>query len=146
MDLEFEGKTKKFVVIYLYDLTIFSHCHEHNLKHLRKVFDRCKKFGISLNPKMSLFALQEGKLLSHIISKEGVVVDPKGVSTIQALILLRNKKEVQAFLVKIIFLRRLIPNYVEIVKDINHMMKKNHEVKWNIPTRYAFDHIKKAIA
>jgi len=42
-----------------------------------KVFDRCRKFGISLNPKKSLFVVKEGKFLGHIISKEGVIIDPK---------------------------------------------------------------------
>jgi len=113
---------------------------------LRKVFDRCRKFGISLNPKKSSFALQEGKFLSHIISKERVVIDPKRFSTIYTLILPRNKKEVQAFLGKIKILRRFIPNYAEIIKDIIDMLKNNHEIIWNFPARYAFDHIKKAIA
>lgn len=70
MDLEFVGKTKKFVVIYLDDLTFFSNSDENHLKHLRKVFDRCRKFGISLNPKKSLFALQEGKLVTLFRKKE----------------------------------------------------------------------------
>ena len=110
-----------------------------------KVFDSCNKFRISLNPKKSLFSIKEGKLLGHIISKDGVVIDPKRVSTIQSLSLPRNKKKIQAFLGKINFLRRSIPKYAEIVKDITYMLKKNHEFKWTIPTRYAFDQIKKAI-
>jgi len=65
---------------------------------LRKVFDKCKKFWISRNPKKSLFAIKEGKLLGHIISKEGVVIDPRRVSAIQGLSLPRNKKEIGDFL------------------------------------------------
>ena len=30
-------------------------------------------------------------------------------------------------------------NYAKIVKDINDMLKKIHEIKWTIPARYAFD-------
>ena len=75
-----------------------------------------------MNPKKSLFAIKEGKLLGHIISKEGVVIDPKRVFSIETLTLPRNKKEIQAFLGKINFLRRIIPNYVEILKDIIDMI------------------------
>jgi len=63
MDVVFMGKTSKFTVIYLDDLTVFSDSDENCLKHLSKVFDRCRKFGISLNPKKSLFSIKEGKLL-----------------------------------------------------------------------------------
>jgi hypothetical protein len=29
----------------------------------------CKKYGISLNPKKTIFDVEEGKLLGHIISQ-----------------------------------------------------------------------------
>ena len=77
MDIAFMGQVNKFVVIYLDDITVFSKSDQRHLKHLMKVFDRCRKFGISLNPKKSLFAVKKRKLLGHIISKEGVVIDPK---------------------------------------------------------------------
>jgi len=144
MDLAFVGKINKFIVIYLDDLTVFSNSDEKHLKHLRKVFDRCKQFRISLNPEKSLFSIKEGKLLGHIISKGGVVIDPKRVLTIEVTSLPRNKKEIQAFLGKIKFLRIFIPNYVEIIKDITDMLKKDHEVKWIVQARYEFTQIKKA--
>jgi len=145
MDLSFVGKTSEFTVIYLDDLTVFSDSDESHLKHLSKVFDRCMKFGISFNPKKYLFVVKEGKLLAKIISK-GVIIDPKRVSAIHTLSLPRNKKEIQTFLGKINFLRRFIPNYAKIVKDIKNMLKKNNEVKWTVPARYDFDHIKNAIS
>ena len=77
MYIAFMGQVNKFVVIYLDDITTFSKFDQKHLKHLIKVFDRCRKFGISLNPKTSLFAVREGKLLGRIISKEGVVIGPK---------------------------------------------------------------------
>ena len=60
--------------------------------------------------------------MGHIISKEGVVIDLKQVFSIETLALPRNRKEIQAFLGKINFLRRFIPNYAEIVKDIIVML------------------------
>ena len=99
-----------------------------------------------MNPKKSLFAIKERKLLGHIISKEGVVIDPKHVSAIETLTLPRNKKEIQAFLGKINFLRRSIPKYAKILKDITDMLRKDHEVKWTVSSRHAFDQIKKTIS
>ena len=75
MDLDFVGLKDKFVLIYLDDLTVYSPNHEDHLQHLRRVFMKCRKFGISLNPKKSQFALSEGKLLGHIVSAEGVKID-----------------------------------------------------------------------
>ena len=93
-----------------------------------------EKYGISINPNKSLFVVKEGKVQGHIISMKGFVIGPKRVSAIQTLSFPRNKKEIQTFLRKINFLRRFIRNYAEIVKDITDMLKKKHEVKWEVST------------
>ena len=85
MDLAFVGIKDKFVLIYLDDLTIYSHSHHDHLQHLRKVFMKCRRYRISLNPKKSQFELNEGKLLGHIVSDEGVKIDLMRVEAIQKL-------------------------------------------------------------
>lgn len=82
MNLAFVGNVNKFIVIYLDDLIVFSESDAKHIKHLKKAFHKCRKFEISHNPKIIVFTMMEGKLLGHIISKEGVIISPKGVSTI----------------------------------------------------------------
>jgi hypothetical protein len=83
-----------------------------------------RKYGLSLNPKKSLFSMKEGKLLGHIVSAEGVKIDPNRVEAIKTLSLPRSKKEIQSFLGKINFLRRFISNFVELVKFITVHVEK----------------------
>ena len=83
MDIAFVGEKDKFVLIYLDDIIVFSSSNKDHLQHLRKVFLKCRQFGISVNPKKSQFALEEGKLLGHIVSTEGVKIDPAMVQAIQ---------------------------------------------------------------
>jgi hypothetical protein len=129
MDIAFIGEKDQFVVIYLYDITVFSGSDKEHFYHLRKVFLKCRRFGLSLNPKKSLFSMMEGKILGHIVSVEGVRINPSRVEAIQTLSLPRSKKEVQAFLGKINFLRRLVSNFTELVKHITTMLRKGNEVK-----------------
>ena len=68
MDIAFADEKDKIMVIYLDDIAIFSNFDEEHVTHLLKMFKNCKKFGISLNPKNSFFAMKERKLLEHIIS------------------------------------------------------------------------------
>ena len=68
MDIAFLEELGYFIIIYLDDVTVFSKIDEERLAHLRRFFEKCRKFGISLNPKKTFFGLQEGKLLGHIIS------------------------------------------------------------------------------
>ena len=82
MDIAFAKEIYEFLVIYLGDINVFSKTDYEHLDHLSKVFIKCRKFGISLNPKNTLFGLEEGKLLGHIISKEGIRIDPARIEII----------------------------------------------------------------
>ena len=106
---------------------------------------KCRKFGISLNPKKSQFALSKGKLLGHIVLAEGVKIDPVRVEEIQKLSIPRSKRDIQSFLGKINFVRRFIPNFSKLVKHITSMLKKDVEIKWTDQARSSFEDIKKAI-
>jgi hypothetical protein len=76
MDIAFIGEKEKFVVIYLDDITVFSRSDKEHYDHLKRVFLKCRKFNLSLNPKKYLFSMKEGKLLGHIMSVEGVRIYP----------------------------------------------------------------------
>ena len=76
MDIDFMGLKDKFVLIYIDELVVYSNSHEEHLQHLRRVFLKCIKFWISLNPKKSQFSLSEGKIVGHIVLAEGVKIDP----------------------------------------------------------------------
>jgi len=145
MDIAFIGEKDLFVVIYLDDITVFSRSDKEHCCHLREVFLKCQRFGLSLNPKKYLFSMKEGKLLSHIVLVEGVMIDPNRVEAIQTLSLPRSKKEVQAFLGKINFLRRFVSNFFELVKHIIDMLRKGNEVKWTAEPKEYFFQIKRAL-
>jgi hypothetical protein len=142
MDIDFMGEKDNFFLIYLEDIIAYSSSHEEYLKHLKRVFLKCRQFGISLNPKKSQFALKKGKLLGHIVSAEGVKIDPARVEAIQKLSMPRSKKDIQSLLGKINFVRRFIPNFAELVKHITSMLKKGSKIKCKENERSSFQDIK----
>jgi len=77
-------------------------------------------------------------LLEHIVSKDRIKVDPKIFEFIDQINIPRNKKEILSFLGRINFLRRFIPNFVEIIKLITDMLKKDNEVKWTKESKASF--------
>jgi hypothetical protein len=129
MDYTFKDLIGKIIEIYQDDLTMFSKDRKDHVKQLKQIFDICRRFGISLNPKKSVFGVDEGKFLGHIISKEGVKVDPSKIEAIEKIPLPETKKVVQCFFGKINFFRRFIPNFVEITKPISNLLKKYREFK-----------------
>ena len=77
MDKAFLTLMYRFVLVYLDDITIFSKNASNHFQHLRVIFERCREYGILLNPKKSVFSVHEGKLLGFIVSKEGVTIEPE---------------------------------------------------------------------
>jgi len=97
MDIDFAKEIHEFLVVYQDDITVFSKFDNEHLDHLRRVFIKCRKFAISLNPKKTLFGLEEGKLLGHIISRDGIRIDPARIEAILTITHPRNIKELQSF-------------------------------------------------
>ena len=92
IDVEFWGLINTCVVVYLDDIMVYSKNIEEHIQHLTQIFERCRKYGISLNPKKTMFDVEEGKLLCHIISQEGIRIDPERIRAISQLplIITRN--------------------------------------------------------
>jgi hypothetical protein len=124
MDHAFNELIGNFMEDYQDDLTMHSRKIEDHIHHLRKVFERCGSYGISLNPKNCLFVVIQGKLLSHIVCKEGIYIDPERVKVVNELNPPTSKKGVQTFFRKINFFRRFDPDNASIVKPINLLLKK----------------------
>ena len=82
MDEAFKGLVNKCIVIYMDDLMVFSKYQSTHITDLRQIFNRCPKYGISLNPKKCSFGLTNGKILGNVISKAGISMDPDRVEGI----------------------------------------------------------------
>lgn len=145
MNSSFSHLLNKVIVVYLDDLIVFSKRCRNHLKYLRSVIQRCKEHGIPLNPKNFVFAVTEGKLLGHIMSKEGIKIDPERVKEIQQLGLPSNRTGVKSFFGKTNFLRRFVPDFAETTKHMVSLMSEKNIFKWSTEAIKAFDDIKKAI-
>jgi hypothetical protein len=123
MDFSFRDMIGKIIEIYQDDLTVVSKESNAHVSHFRKIFERCRKYGFSLNPKKSIFGIDKGKLLGHVVSEEGISIDLDRVESIKKIPSPTNKKSLQSFFGKINFIRRFIPNFVEKVKPMNALLK-----------------------
>lgn len=103
MQLAFNDLIKKIIQIYPNDITVYSRCRKYHFKHVRRVLIRCRRFGISLNTKKSVFGVTRSKLLGHIVSEARISIDPKRVEEIKNLLPPNLKKEVQSFMGRVNF-------------------------------------------
>lgn len=85
------------MVVYLDDVIVFSKRRSDHIHHLKKIFECCRKYRISLNPKKSIFVVFEGDFLGHIITKNGITIDPERVKSITQILLPNDKNPMQYF-------------------------------------------------
>jgi len=86
------------VKVYVEDILAKSKKEEDHVQVLRKLFERLWEFQLRLNPVQCLFRVKTGKLLSFMVSSQGIEVDLEKVKAIEDMSTLKIEKEVKCFL------------------------------------------------
>jgi hypothetical protein len=99
---------KHIVEPYLDDLPAHSSSQSDHIGHLWAIFLRCRFYHIRLNPHKCIFIVESVQLLSFVVSKDGIRVDPLKIKVIIALPPPNNLTQLQNLQGKANFLRRFI--------------------------------------
>ena len=93
-----------------------------------------------------MFAVTEGELLGHVVSKKGISIDPKRIKAIEQIPLPHNKKGMQSFMGIINFVGRFVPDFAQIIRPLQQMVKQSVQFKWIDVEKNAFSKIKTVLA
>jgi hypothetical protein len=84
-------------------------------------------------------------MLGHIISKDRIKIDPRKIESIWKVEHPRNIKEIQSFIGKINFMRRVIPNLAKLLRNTTNMLKRYTKIRWNTKYKQSFEQVKHAL-
>ena len=71
----FKEYLRDFLEIFMDDLCIHLSDRMEHIEHFKKIFEKCQVYSICLNPEKCKFMVRQGKILSHIVSKNGISTD-----------------------------------------------------------------------
>ena len=124
MDIAFKGLINKTVVVYLDDITVFSKKKSNHLHDLNQIFERCKRYGISLNPKKTSLLLIKESSWALSFPKTVFILIQIGLKKSMKFHFLIKKKSMQSFLGQINFVKRFVPNFSHIILPLQTMINK----------------------
>ncbi|XP_047325223.1 uncharacterized protein LOC124929014 [Impatiens glandulifera] len=144
MNEVFKTYLRKFVLVFFYDILIYSRTWEDHLKQLRLVFELLKQHHLVLKHSKCVFACLEVDYLGHVISQQGVAVDMSKISAIKIWPTPDSLKQLRGFLGLTGYYRRFVKNYGSIARPLTSLLKRGKLV-WNEEADVAFEELKKAM-
>ncbi|GJP61792.1 hypothetical protein CLOP_g18920 [Closterium sp. NIES-67] len=116
-----------------------------HLKDLDAVFTLLHKNRLITKGSKCDFLKQELEFLGHVVSTEGVKIDPKKIKTIQEWKPPTNPKELLSFLGFVNYVRRFIPNMAGLSAPLTDRLKDHDCFWWGEKQQAAFDQLKIAL-
>jgi hypothetical protein len=84
------------------------------------------------------FWLNKVGFLGHIVSAEGVAVDPSKVASVTEWESPKNARDIRSFLGLAGYYHRFIDNFSKIAKPMMELLKKEKKFEWSDPCEASF--------
>lgn len=139
-----EPYLRKFVMVFLDDILIYSPDLPSHVTHLRLVFTLLRKHQFFIKQSKCQFAMQQLHYLGHIIAADGVATDPAKIQAMVQWPVPTNVTELRGFLGLTGYYRRFVKNFGIIAKPLTNLLKKK-QFSWSSEAQLAFDRLKSAM-
>ena len=145
------AKHRKFCIVYLDDILVFSKTKADHLRHLKIIFEELRRNNLYLNPKKCRIAQKEVQFVGHIVGSGTLKPIHDKVKAIQDWPEPRTVHEVRQFLGLASYYRKFIKDFAKIAVPLHELLKcsdstarqeLHRKVTWNAQCRLAFDTIK----
>jgi hypothetical protein len=118
MNSVFMLELDQFVVVFIDDILVYSKSVEEHEEHLRIVFQRLREHQLYAKFSKCKLWIKEVPFLGHVVSPEGITVDPSKVKVVLEWKPPTTVSEVRSFLGLAGYYRRFIPNFSKISKPL----------------------------
>ncbi|KAJ6798227.1 uncharacterized protein M6B38_214075 [Iris pallida] len=135
----------KFVIVFIDDILVYSKSEEEHEKHLRIVLQTLREEQLYAKLSKCEFWLDQIPFLGHIVSGEGISVDPKKVEAVKSWPTPKSVAEIRSFLGLAGYYRRFVENFSRIAEPLTRLTRKEEKFNWTEKCQAAFDELKKRL-
>ena len=130
MNSVFNKYLDKFFLVFLDDILIYSKNEEDHEEHLRLTLQFLREHHLYAKLNKCDFYKDKIPYLGHIISKEGILVDPENIKAIMNWPTLRNVMDVRYFMGLAGYYKRFIEGFSKVAHSITSLKKKGIKFEW----------------
>jgi hypothetical protein len=145
MNRVFKEFLDQFVVIFIDDILIYSKGLEEHEDHLRIVLQKLREERLYAKFSKCEFWLERVSFLGHVISKEGITVDPKKVEAVVNWERPTNVHEIRSFLGLAGYYRRFVEGFSKLSGPLTALTKKNTRFVWTEDCEHSFQELKRRL-
>eukprot|EP00253_Pinus_taeda_P018429 PITA_18429 len=142
MNSVFHRFLDKFVLIFIDDILIYSRSQEEHEEHLRMVLQTLREHQLYAKFSKCDFFIEEIQYLGHVITKEGIAVDPEKIKTIMEWPIPKDVADIRSFMGLAGYYRRFVEGFSRIAYPITSLQKKGKVFKWTPECQQSFDRLK----
>jgi hypothetical protein len=145
MNRVFHKYLDSFVVVFIDDILIYSANHQEHEEHLKMVLDVLREKKLFAKLKKCEFWLEEVSFLGHVVSKEGLAVDPKKIEAIVEWERPTSVREIRSFLGLAGYYRRFIAGFSALSGPLTALTRKNAPYVWSDECEESFQELKQRL-
>ena len=133
MELILGGLTWEMCLVYINDIIVYGANFYVELDRLVAIWERLRKASLKLKPGKSCLFREKTAFLGHLVSRDGIGVDPKKTQTVRDWPVPTKEKKVQSFLGLASYYRRFIPGFATLAAPLHRLTNKDavFPLEWN---------------
>ncbi|PKA58643.1 RNA-directed DNA polymerase like [Apostasia shenzhenica] len=145
MNRVFQPYLDQFVIIFIDDILIYSKNHEEHEQHLHLVLQKLREKQLYAKFSKCEFWLSSVHFLGHVISAEGVSVDPHKISAIVDWPKPTSVSEIRSFLGLVGYYRKFVKSFSQIAMPLSKLTQKAVQFEWDVDCEASFQKLKECL-
>ena len=142
MNRVFQPYLDRFVIVFIDDILVYSGSSEEHSEHLRIVLQTLRERHLFSKLSKCQFWLDRVAFLGHVISVEGVSVDPQKIEAVVNWKPPKNVSEVRSFLGLAGYYRNFVEGFSKIASSLTKLTRKDVKYDWVDACQQSFEELK----
>ncbi|KAL4323589.1 hypothetical protein GQ457_11G020340 [Hibiscus cannabinus] len=142
MNRIFQPYLYQFVVVFIDDILVYSKSDEEHDYHLRVVLQTLRDKRLFAKFSKCEFWLPKVTFLGHVVTAEGIRVDPQKIQAVLEWYPPKNVQEVRSFLGLAGYYRRFVKGFSIIAAPLTKLLQKGVPFEWTEERQSSFEQLK----